>query len=335
MHLHVDSPRLEHTGPRIARRPRPHGRPWSGAFNVVMATAIVSIACHDAGLLVVSQVLMWLAIVAFAPLALLDAERAAHPLALLHRAGEPEQGFAAFGFVADTCVLGARLMEQSAGARVIAAVLLACGAIVWAVIVVALAHGRPDHRLLAARGEWLLAVVATEGLAIGAGRLAAFGWGGALHVTGVVLWALGGVLYVLIGAALVQRLARRPLHEGQLTPDWWIVMGAAAIFTLAATSVGEGSIGWVGWAAASAWIPALVAGEIWQARRTGPPHFTPARWTMVFPLGMYSAASQHLGMAAGDRWLTTLGRWWLVVALAAWLAVAAGEGHHAFLRAEG
>jgi tellurite resistance protein TehA-like permease len=210
----------------------------------------------------------------------------------------------------------------------------------WVVVVVALAHGRPDHRLLAARGEWLLAVVATEGLAIGAGRLAAAGWGEALHVTGVVLWALGGALYAVIGAGLVERIVRRPLRPGQLTPDWWIVMGAAAIFTLAATSVTSaaagsvaGTLGVAGWVLASAWIPALAAGEVWQTR-TGMPHFTPARWTMVFPLGMYSAASQHLGTAVAASWLATFGRWWLVVAVGAWVATAAGEVHHAFTHGE-
>ncbi len=40
-------------------RLRPHGRAWSGAFNVVMATAIVSIACHLAGVASISVVLLW------------------------------------------------------------------------------------------------------------------------------------------------------------------------------------------------------------------------------------------------------------------------------------
>ena len=45
--------------------------------------------------------------------------------------------------------------------------------------------------------------------------------------------------------------------------------------------------------------------------------FTPERWTMVFPLGMYSVASWMLGQSlhAGGR--SELGRLWLAVALAA------------------
>jgi hypothetical protein len=76
-----------------------------------MATAIVSIACRDAGLEIASVALLWLALIAFLPLALIDVGRARHPLALLHRAGDPSHGFTAFGFVADTCVLGTRLAD--------------------------------------------------------------------------------------------------------------------------------------------------------------------------------------------------------------------------------
>jgi tellurite resistance protein TehA-like permease len=46
---------------------------------------------------------------------------------------------------------------------------------------------------------------------------------------------------------------------------------------------------------------------------------------MVFPLGMYSTCSQALGHALGAGWMVDIGRWWLLVAIAAWLAVAVGE----------
>src|SRR6185437_1137118 len=84
-----------------------HGRPWAGAFNVVMATAIVSIASRDVGLEVLSVVLLWLAVAAFVSLAALDLWLARHPLALIRRAAQPGQGFHALGFVAEQSVLGA------------------------------------------------------------------------------------------------------------------------------------------------------------------------------------------------------------------------------------
>jgi hypothetical protein len=45
---------------------------------------------------------------------------------------------------------------------------------------------------------------------------------------------------------------------------------------------------------------------------------------------MYSAASQLLGRTLGISGMSELGRWWLVVALTAWLTVAAGEVRYAF-----
>jgi tellurite resistance protein TehA-like permease len=301
-----------------------------------MATAIVSIACQTAGREWISVVLLWLAVLAFVPLAAIDVARARHPRSMLHEAGDPGRGFPALGFVADTCVLGARLITGGSAARVVAAILLGCGSVVWLVIAVALVRTRAGGNVNRARGEWLLAVVATEGLAILAGKLGSAGYGAWLRALAVALWVLGGVLYVGICIAIARRLARRPLRAGELTPDWWIVMGAAAITAVAAVTVRHDSapaaytVGLIALAFASAGIPVLVAGEVWQARRIGVPKFTPARWTMVFPLGMYSVAAQLVGETAGARWVTDLGRAWVLVALAAWLVVAVGEIHFAF-----
>jgi len=320
---------------------RPHGRPWAGAFNVVMATAIVSIASHDAGLKAVSLLLLGLAVLAFVPLAALDLGRARHPLVLLHRAGFPGQGFPAFGFVADTCVLGARLVGLGAAMRAVACALLAAGALVWVAILVALArHLAGRARLRRARGEWLLAVVATEGMAILASELTAAGYPGALRQAAVGLWALGIAMCVVLEGLLALRVGRVGLKPRQLTPDWWIVMGAPAIIGLASAEVhpavgdAAAAAALVAWGVASVTIPVLVAGEAWKARRRGTvPRFTPARWTMVFPLGMYSSMSQAAGHVLGLHWMAALGRWWLVVGVGAWLAVAGGELHHALLRA--
>jgi tellurite resistance protein TehA-like permease len=313
------------------RIPTPHGRPWSGAFNVVMATSIVSIATLQAGLHVISDVLLVLAVLAFVPLAAIDVLRARHPAATLHRAAQPGRAFPALGFAADTAVLGARIVDAAGPRRTIATILLIVGAIVWLVIVAEL--GRRPSRVVGmrARAEWLLATVSTEGLAILLAHLST-----ALRWLAVALWATGGVLYVIIMALLARRLARWRLRPWELTPDWWIVMGAPAIFALGAATLDRGALsspigvlGLAGWAAASLWIPALLAAELWRAR-TLRPRFRPERWTMVFPLGMYSACGQLGGRVLGLPWMHGIGRWWLAVALAGWIAVATGEIRFAF-----
>lgn len=311
------------------RFPVPHGRPWSGAFNVVMATAIVSIAALQAGLRGISDFLLVLALLAFGPLAALDAVRMRHPVTMLHRAGQPGRGFPALGFVADTAVLGTRVVTIGGFWRVVATILLIVGAIVWLAIAAEL--GRYPARVLdmRPRAEWLLATVATEGLAILLAHVST-----ALHSLAVVLWALGGALYVLVMVLLARRLARSHMRPHELTPDWWIVMGAPAIFALAAATLDRGGLSspigvlaLAGWAMASFWIPVLVVAELWRARAHRP-RFTPARWTMVFPLGMYSACGQLCGRVLGIGWIETIGRYWLAVAFVAWAAVALGEIHY-------
>lgn len=313
------------------RIPTPHGRPWSGAFNVVMATAIVSIAARQGGLHGVSDVLLVVALLAFGPLAALDAVRLRHPVTMVHRAAQPGRAFPAFGFVADAAVLGSRVVTASGPGRAVATGLLIVGATVWAVIAVEL--GRRPGRVVSmrARAGWLLATVATEGLAILLAHLSS-----TLYWLAVALWALGGVLYVAVMALLALRLSRSRLRPHEFTPDWWIVMGAPAIFALAAATLDRGGLsapigvlGLVAWVMASCFIPLLIVVELWRAR-TLPPRFTPERWTMVFPLGMYSASGQLGGQVLGVAWMHAIGRDWLAVAVTAWAAVAAGEIHYSF-----
>ncbi|HSC02724.1 MAG TPA: hypothetical protein VLC49_05375 [Solirubrobacteraceae bacterium] len=311
-----------------------HGRPWAGAFNVVMATAVVSIGAHNEGLEVLSVVLLWVAVAAFVSLAALDLWLARHPLALIHRAAQPGQGFHALGFVADQTVLGVRIAGSGTVGLTIAAVLLACGWVLWVLILAAVAveHGRGGGRK--PRGEWLLTVVATEGLAILAAHIAAVKHLPALHAAAAVLWIAGGLAYGAVGALLVRRATQPDFGLGNITPDWWIVMGAPAIWCAAAVAVTGAHPGTIGaaaalvaWGVASVMLIAIAAADALRSRRLGV-RFTPERWTMVFPLGMYCVASWALGHSLQAGWLSELGSAWLAVALTAWAAVAYGELRH-------
>jgi hypothetical protein len=299
-----------------------------------MATTVVSIAAFNAGLEVLSVVLLWVAVAAFVSLAALDLWLARHPLTLVHRAAQPGQGFHALGFVADQTVLGVRIVGSGTAGLIIAAVLLACGSLLWAVILVAVAveHGRVGGRK--PRGEWLLTVVATEGLAILGARVAALEHVPALHAAATVLWIAGGLAYGVVGKLLVRRATEPDFGLGNITPDWWIIMGAPAIWCVAAVAVtgahpatiGAGAAGGAR-VVASVMLIIIAAADALRARRLGV-RFTPERWTMVFPLGMYCVASWGLGQALHANWLSELGRAWLAVAFTAWAAVAYGELRH-------
>lgn len=311
-----------------------HGRPWAGAFNVVMATAVVSIASRNAGWEALSVVLLWVAVAAFVSLAALDLWLVRHPLSMLRRAGQPGQGFHALGFVADGCVLGIRIAGAGAAALTIAVVFLACGWVLWLVILAAVAveHGRGGVRK--PRGEWLLTVVATEGLAILAAKIARLNHLPALHAAATVMWILGGIACVVVGGLLARRATEPDFGVGNITPDWWIVMGAPAIWCVAAVAVTGAHPGTIGaalavvaWGLATLMLVVIAGADAVRARRLGV-QFTPERWTMVFPLGMYCVASWTLGRALNAGWLTELGNAWLAVALTAWAAVACGELRH-------
>ncbi len=311
-----------------------HGRPWAGAFNVVMATSVVSIALRDSGFEALSTALLWIAIAAFVSLAALDVWLVRHPLAMLRRAAHPGQGFHALGFVADGCVLGTRIVRSGTVGLNVAAVLLACGFALWLLIFAAVAveHGRGGATL--PRGEWLLTVVATDGLAILAARIYDHKHLPALHAGATALWIVGGVAYLIVMALLVRRAVRPAFGLAALTPDWWIVMGAPAIWCVAAVAVTGAHPGTTGaaaavvaWGVASLMLLVIAAADALRSRRFGL-QFTPERWTMVFPLGMYCVASWSLGQSLHAGWLSELGRLWLAVAFTAWAAVALGELRH-------
>jgi tellurite resistance protein TehA-like permease len=313
-------------------------RSWANAFNVVMATGIVSIAAQKFGLHVVSLVLLALAILAFLPLAALDLMRARRPLALLRSARAPRVGLPAMGFVAATTVVGTRVALLGGDvARGIGAALLALGVLVWlptlASVLPRLTRGIAGSLDLAsrARGDWLLGFVATEGLAVLSGTLVTEHHS-PLHYAALVWWIFGGLLYLAILWLLALRVRRYSLTAEEFTPDLWIVMGGLGIFCVAGAISFRGTAGSpvgvlviAGWVLATAWIPVLVSGELWRIARVGWPSFDPERWTMVFPLGMYGVCGVLTGGSFGAPWIEHVGHWWFVVALAAWVAVAAGE----------
>src|SRR5579859_2114050 len=73
------------------------------------------------------------------------------------------------------------------------------------------------------------------------------------------------------------------------------------------------------WAFGTWWIPLLVVLGVWRhVIRRVPFRYEQALWGMVFPLGMYAAASDAFGVAAGLGALVTIARVEVWFGLAAW-----------------
>jgi tellurite resistance protein TehA-like permease len=295
----------------LARRP--------DAFAFVMATGILSVAASEEGVPGVSTGLLG---TAAAALVLLTAGKA-RSFALDARA-EP---VALLTFVAGTAIVGARLAGSGLWRWPALPLFgLAVGSWLWLL-------PRVWSRIRAAsvpeaRGAWLLGTVAPESLAMLAANLAPLAAG--LRDAAVALWAFGAVAYVPLAGLLALRLARAGLAPAQLTPDWWIVSGAASIVSVAAHALAAGgspplqAASVVGWGLASAAIPPLVAAESRRALATGVVlGDLPARYSMVFPLGMYATATYGVARQLGSAGLVVAGHAAFAAACAAWVVVTA------------
>ena len=82
------------------------------------------------------------------------------------------------------------------------------------------------------------------------------------------------------------------------------------------------------WATATFWFPLMVAIGVWRhiVRRL-PLRYHPSYWALVFPLGMYSAATFRMRAALELEILEWLPRVALAAALLAWLMTALGLAH--------
>jgi tellurite resistance protein TehA-like permease len=310
-----------------------------GYFALVMATGIVSVALGGAGAAALSAVMLGVTVASYLVLVAASGWRLrSYRPDLLADAAEPATAFAFFSFVAGSDVLGVRLAADDH--HLLTAALLVVAAAAWLLLSYGLplalvTRTTPGAALARVNGTWFLWTVGTQSLAVAVTTFPP--WAARrLAPVAVGLWAVGVVLYLLTAGLVLAGLLQFPVGPADLTPAYWVFMGATAISVLAGAGVlglppgplvaavhpVVAGLSVMLWAFGTWLIPLLICLGVWRhlVRRV-PLRYEPALWSMVFPLGMYCTASRALGAALNVPWLVTTGKAGSWLAFAVWALV--------------
>jgi tellurite resistance protein TehA-like permease len=194
-------------------------------------------------------------------------------------------------------------------------------------------------------GAWLLAVVATQSMALLSALLSRhFEQPIRLHINFVALsmWLWGGMMYIWMISLIFYRYTFFKFSPADFSSSYWINMGAMAISTLAGSVLIENTVDAAFletmtpflkgftiffWATGTWWIPMLVILVVWRHLYI-PLKYDPLYWGTVFPLGMYAVCTFEMVRAMSLDFLLPIAHVFVYVALLAWAATFFGLIHN-------
>ncbi len=339
------TPALRPAGSLTGRVREEIRRLYPGYFALVMATGIISNAALYLGHRDLSHFLLAVNLAAFPVLGAALAIRALCFCGdLWTDLTNPRLVFSFFTIVAACDVFGLQLVLRGYTEPAVALWLFAL--VVWTLLgylsfsVLTFVNTESGADLV--HGGWLIAIVGTESLVLLGAQLAPhFGALAPLaFVTIYALWGIGIVFYGIFITLFSYRLFFLRVEPADITPLFWVVMGAAAIATNAGSTLILTDPGMpfllalrpfvdgttlILWAWSTWWIPLLVIFGVWKYLvRKEPLAYHAMFWSLVFPLGMYTVATYRLSLAADFLPLQWVPRIMIWVALGAWVLTMMG-----------
>ena len=325
--------------PAPAPKASPIATLFPGYFALVMATGIIAIASNQLKIGWLANALYAITAAEYVVLAMLVVARfVLYRSRLIADLTSHAKGFAFLTIVAGTNVLGSAtaLIHGWWG---VALGLWWASLALWVVLLystlvaVVLRHDKPELGA-GINGTWFLLTVSTQSIAVLGALLLGHSPDDLLAFGCIAAFLLGLVLYVIVMTMVFLRWTFQGLEPNEADPPAWIAAGAVAITVLAGSNLLadraasprveriapllEGLVV-MAWATATFWFPLMVAIGVWRhIIRKVPLRYHPSYWALVFPLGMYGAATFKMRAVISLDQLAWAPNVVLAVALTTW-----------------